>query len=54
MNMLMPIAQGLSVKHHSATEVEGVIAGFGLIRRTDGRLPEAGRRQRRQNRSKRH
>jgi hypothetical protein len=54
MDNLIATEQGISMTHLLAKEVEGVISEFGLVRRTDGRLPEVGRRQRRQSRSKRH
>lgn len=54
MENLILTAQEISMTRSLTTEVEGAIAGFGFVRRTDSRIPEAGRRQRRQSRSKRH
>lgn len=54
MNRMMQMTPALSATHLMTAEVEGVIAGFGLIRTTDGRVPGVARRQRRRSRHKRH
>ena len=50
MQQMTPV---ISETHMRDTEIEGMFAGFGLSRHTDGRLPEISRRQRRIKRQRR-
>ncbi|NVJ98725.1 MAG: hypothetical protein HWE25_11265 [Alphaproteobacteria bacterium] len=50
MLQMMPVLPGT---RREGMETAGVLAGFNLVRHTDGRLPEPSRRQRRTKRQRR-
>lgn len=53
MTKKLELTMGLPGTRREGMEMAGVLAGFGLIRQSDGRLPELSRRQRRIERQRR-
>lgn len=53
MNKMMHLTPALSTINSATREFDGLIACFGLTRKSEERAPEAGRRQRRQARRRR-